>query len=55
MDIVCRLGHIRSDAVVLVATVKALKHHAGDPDGGLDAMLIDLVPRPGYEAGADAR
>ncbi|RQR31441.1 SDR family NAD(P)-dependent oxidoreductase [Burkholderia sp. Bp9143] len=24
-------------------------------DGGLDAMLMDLVPRPGYEAGADAR
>jgi formyltetrahydrofolate synthetase len=23
---------------VLVATVKALKHHAGDPDGGLDAI-----------------
>ena len=38
MDIVCRLGHIRPDAVVLVATVKALKHHAGEPDGGLDAI-----------------
>ena len=38
MDIVCRLGNIRPDAVVLVATVKALKHHAGDPDGGLDAI-----------------
>ncbi|WP_166721737.1 SDR family NAD(P)-dependent oxidoreductase [Burkholderia sp. Tr-862] len=24
-------------------------------DGGLDAMLMDLVPRPGYEAGAGAR
>jgi formate--tetrahydrofolate ligase len=38
MDIVCRLGHIRPDAVVLVATVKALKHHAGDPDGGPEAI-----------------
>jgi formate--tetrahydrofolate ligase len=38
MDIVCRLGHIRPDAVVLVATVKALKHHAGNPDGGNDAI-----------------
>jgi formate--tetrahydrofolate ligase len=38
MDIVCRLGNIRPDAVVLVATVKALKHHAGDPEGGLDAI-----------------
>ena len=38
MDIVCRMGDIRPDAVVLVATVKALKHHAGDPEGGLDAI-----------------
>ncbi len=37
-DIVCRLGHLRPDAVVLVATVKALKHHAGDPNGGNDAI-----------------
>src|SRR3954452_18424567 len=37
-DIVCLLGHLRPDAVVLVATVKALKHHAGDPDGGADAV-----------------
>src|SRR5205085_10369379 len=38
MDIVCRVGNNRPDAVVLVATVKALKHHAGEPDGGLDAI-----------------
>jgi len=38
MDIVCRLGHIRPDAVVVVATVKALKHHAGDPEGGAEAI-----------------
>jgi len=38
MDIVCRLGNLRPDAVVLVATVKALKHHAGDPDGGTEAI-----------------
>jgi formyltetrahydrofolate synthetase len=37
-DIVCRLGDIRPDAVVLVATVKALKHHAGEPDGGMEAI-----------------
>ena len=37
-DIVCRLGSLRPDAVVLVATVKALKHHAGEPDGGMDAI-----------------
>jgi formate--tetrahydrofolate ligase len=39
-DIVCRLGHLRPDAVVLVATVRALKHHAGDPDGGSEAIEI---------------
>ena len=38
MDIVCRLGNIRPDAVVLVATVKALKHHGGNPDGGAEAI-----------------
>ncbi len=37
-DIVCRLGGLRPDAVVLVATVKALKHHGDDPDGGMDAI-----------------
>ena len=36
--IVCRAGGLEPNAVVLVATVKALKHHAGDPDGGLDAI-----------------
>jgi formyltetrahydrofolate synthetase len=39
-DIVCRLGGLSPDAVVLVATVKALKHHANDPEGGLDAIEI---------------
>jgi len=37
-DITCRIGDLRPDAVVLVATVRALKHHAGNPDGGLDAI-----------------
>jgi len=37
-DIVCRVGGIRPAATVLVATVKALKHHAEDPDGGLEAV-----------------
>jgi formyltetrahydrofolate synthetase len=39
-DIVCRAGNLRPNAVVLVATVKALKHHAGRPDGGLDAIEV---------------
>jgi formate--tetrahydrofolate ligase len=37
-DIVCRLGGIAPSAVVLVATVRALKHHGGDPAGGLAAV-----------------
>src|SRR5206468_6856647 len=38
MDIVCRVGGLKPSAVVLVATVKALKHHADDPDGGVAAV-----------------
>ncbi len=38
VDIVCRTGGIAPSAVVLVATVQALKHHGGDPDGGLAAL-----------------
>ncbi len=33
MDIVCRQGGIRPSAVVVVATVKALRVHGGSPDG----------------------
>ena len=38
-DIVCRAGGLRPNVVVVVATVKALKHHGGDPDG--DAKAIE--------------
>ena len=38
LNIVCRAGGLSPRAVVLVATAKALKHHGGDPDGGLDAI-----------------
>ena len=38
VDIVCRVGGIRPSAVVLVATVQALKHHGGDPEGGVQAL-----------------
>jgi formate--tetrahydrofolate ligase len=37
-DIVCRAGDLRPNAVVLVATVKALKHHGGAPEGGVEAI-----------------
>jgi formate--tetrahydrofolate ligase len=33
-DITCRIGGLRPSAVVLVATVRALKHHGGAIDGG---------------------
>jgi len=39
-DITCRIGDLRPSAVVLVASIKALKHHAGQPEGGLDAIEI---------------
>jgi formate--tetrahydrofolate ligase len=34
-DITCRIGGLRPSAVVLVASVRALKHHGGSIDGGL--------------------
>ncbi len=34
-DITCRIGGLRPSAVVLVATVRALKHHGGDVEGGM--------------------
>jgi formate--tetrahydrofolate ligase len=37
-DVVCPLAGFAPSAVVLVATVRALKHHGGDPDGGLAAL-----------------
>src|SRR5436309_6071352 len=38
LNIVCRAGGLSPSAIVLVATARALKHHGGDPDGGLDAI-----------------
>jgi len=42
-DIVCRAGDLLPNAVVLVATVKALKHHAGAPDGGMEAIELGAL------------
>jgi len=39
-DIVCRAGDLRPNAVVLVATVKALKHNGGAPEGGIEAVEV---------------
>ena len=38
MDIVARVGNLTPSAVVLVATIKALKHHGGDPDGDAETI-----------------
>jgi formate--tetrahydrofolate ligase len=38
LDIVCRIGGLSPSAVVLVATVRALKHHGGAPEGGAEAV-----------------
>ncbi len=38
LDIVCRVGGLSPSAIVMVATVRALKHHGGDPEGGPDAV-----------------
>jgi len=38
LDIVCRLGGLTPSAVVVVTTCRALKHHAEDPHGSLDAI-----------------
>ena len=39
-DITCRIGDLRPNAVVLVASIKALKHHAGQLEGSLDAIEV---------------
>jgi formate--tetrahydrofolate ligase len=38
LDIVCRVGNLQPSAICLVTTVRALKHHAEDPDGGVEAV-----------------
>jgi formate--tetrahydrofolate ligase len=38
LNIVCRAGALRPHAVVVVATVKALEHHGGEPGGGAAAI-----------------
>jgi formate--tetrahydrofolate ligase len=38
LDIVCRVGQIQPSAICLVTTVRALKHHGGDPDGGVEVV-----------------
>jgi formate--tetrahydrofolate ligase len=38
LNIVCRVGNLAPSAVVVVVTARALKHHGGEPGGGLEAI-----------------
>jgi formate--tetrahydrofolate ligase len=38
LDIVCRIGEIQPSAICLVTTVRALKHHGGNPEGGVETV-----------------
>jgi formate--tetrahydrofolate ligase len=38
LDIVCPIGGLAPSAVVVVTTIRALKHHAEEPEGGPDAV-----------------
>jgi formate--tetrahydrofolate ligase len=53
-DITCRIGDLRPSAVVLVATVRALKHHGGNLDGGtaeIEAGAANLARHIGIVKG----
>lgn len=43
IDIKCRIGNLKPDAVVLVATIRALKMHGGVPKNELETVNIDAV------------
>jgi formate--tetrahydrofolate ligase len=45
MDITCRLGGMKPDAVVLVATVRALKYNGGVPKDKLTEENLDAVKK----------
>ena len=44
-DIKCRIAGLRPDAVVVVATVRALKYHGGIPKEELDSENLDALER----------
>ncbi len=43
LDIKCRLADLRPDAVVVVATIRALKHHGGTPLKELNSENLDSL------------
>ena len=55
VDIVCRTGGIAPSAVVLVATIQALKHHGGDATRlGRRARIANLAREPAHRPGVRA-
>src|SRR3989304_2412490 len=42
IDIKCRIGGLYPDCAVLVCTVKSLKAHGGNPDGGIAALTAGM-------------
>jgi formate--tetrahydrofolate ligase len=44
-DIVCRYGELKPDAVVLVATIRALKNHGGVPKDQLSEPNLEALAR----------
>jgi formate--tetrahydrofolate ligase len=42
-DIVCRFGNLTPSAVVLVCTVRAIRHHAGGDDGDLEEGFANVA------------
>ena len=45
LDIKCRLSDLHPDAVVIVATVRALKYHGGVPKSELNAENLDALEK----------
>ncbi len=45
MDIKCRMADLKPDAVVLVATVRALKYNGGVPKGELEKENLDALAK----------
>ena len=45
LDIKCRLANLKPDAVVLVATIRALKHHGGVPKDKLNEQNLEALEK----------
>lgn len=45
LDIKCRVAGLKPDACVVVATVRALKHHGGVPKGKLDEENLEALKK----------